>query len=104
MRERYGSVTAQALADIDWIRDGTAEGEVLLTGDKAIAKRPIEARTVVHAKARVFALGKNQLTGFHKAQRFLSHESSIFRRAHKQAGPYVVSVSERGLENLKLFS
>lgn len=37
MRERYGSVTAQALADIDWIRDATAEGEVLLTGDKAIA-------------------------------------------------------------------
>lgn len=104
MRERYGSVTAQALADIDWIRDATAEGEVLLTGDKAIAKRPIEARAVVDARARVFALGKNQLTGFYKTRRFLDHESAIFRRALKQAGPYVVSVSERGLETLKLFS
>jgi hypothetical protein len=104
MRERYGSVTAQALADIDWIRDATAAGEVLLTGDKAIAKRPLEARAVVRAKARVFALGQNQLTGSRKAQRFLSHESAIFRRALTRAGPYVVSVSGRGLETLKLFS
>jgi hypothetical protein len=103
MRERYGSVTAQALADIDWIRDATAEGEVLLTGDKAIAKRPLEARAVVASGARVFALGKNQLTGAQKAQRFLNLEAAVFRRAGRQPGPYVVSVNERGLETLKLF-
>ncbi|MCX7522868.1 hypothetical protein OSC27_11340 [Microbacterium sp. STN6] len=104
MRERYGSITAQALADIDWIRDATGEGEVLLTGDKAIAKRPLEARAVVAAAARVFALGTNQLTGPQKAQRLLSHENAIVRRSLTQAGPYVVSVSERGLVTLKLFS
>jgi hypothetical protein len=103
MRERYGAVTAQGLADIDWIRDATAEGEVLLTGDKAIAKRPIEARAVIAAEARMFALGKNQLTGKQKVQRFLEHERTIFRRASTQVGPYVVSISERGLETLKLF-
>lgn len=103
MRERYGSVIAQALADIDWIRDATGEGEVLLTGDKAIAKRPLEARAVAAAAARVFALGKNQLTGLQKVQRLLNHEKAIFRRASTQAGPYVVSISERGLETLKLF-
>jgi hypothetical protein len=104
MRERYGSVTAQQLADIDWIRDAASEGELLLTGDKAIAKRPLEARAVVSAHARVFALGKNQLTGQQKVERFLRHEASIFRRASTQRGPYVVSVSERGLETLKLFA
>ncbi len=103
MRERYGSVIAQALADIDWIRDATGEGEVLLTGDKAIAKRPLEARAVAAAAARVFALGKNQLTGPQKVQRLLNHEKAIFRRSSTQAGPYVVSISERGLETLKLF-
>ncbi|WP_066516017.1 hypothetical protein [Curtobacterium ammoniigenes] len=103
MRERYGAVTAQGLADIDWIRDATTEGEVLLTGDKAIAKRPVEARAVIAAEARMFALGKNQLTGKQKAQRFLDHERAIFRRASTQRGPYVVSISERGLETLKLF-
>ena len=103
MRERYGVVSAQALADIDWIRDATAEGEVLLTADKAIAKRPIEARAVIVAGARVFALGTNQLTGPQKARRFLDHERAILRRATRQAGPYVVSVSEQALETLKLF-
>lgn len=103
MRERYGAVNAQGLADIDWIRDATAEGEVLLTGDKAIAKRPVEARAVITAEARMFALGKNQLTGKQKVQRFLDHERAIFRRASTQVGPYVVSISERGLETLKLF-
>lgn len=103
MRERYGSVTAQQLADIDWIRDASAEGEVILTGDKAIAKRPLEARAVVSARARVFALGSNQLTGPQKAERFLAQQSSIFRRASVKAGPYVVSVTGRGLETLKLF-
>ena len=58
MRERYGSVTAQALADIDWIHDATAEGAVLLTGDKAIAKRPLEARAVVTAGARCSRSGR----------------------------------------------
>jgi len=53
--------------------------------------------------ARVFALGKNQLTGKEKTQRFLRHQSAIFRRASQQAGPYVFSISERGLEMLKLF-
>lgn len=103
MRERYGSVTAQELADIDWIREASALNEVLLTGDKSIAKRPLEARAVIEAGARVFALGNSQLTGHEKAQRFLNRENAILRRVEHQRGPYVVSVSERALETLKLF-
>ncbi|GAA1742722.1 hypothetical protein [Microcella frigidaquae] len=104
MRERYGNLTAQSLADIDWITDATAEGEVLLTGDKAIAKRPLEAQAVVESGARVFALGSSQLTGPQKAQRFIDQQPVIARRAQGQAGPYVVSVTARGLVTLKLFS
>jgi hypothetical protein len=103
MRERYGPVAAQTLADIDWIRDATAEGEVLLTGDKAIAKRPLEVRAVIAASAQVFALGKNQLTGIQKVQRFLAHEKAIFRRASIASGPFVISAGERAMETLKLF-
>ena len=102
MRERYGAITAQELADIDWIADATSKGEVLLTGDKAIAKRPLEARAVRAAGARIFALGSNQLTGQQKARRFLDHEQEIFRRAER-SGPYVVSVGGRKLELLRLF-
>lgn len=104
MRERYGNLTAQSLADIDWITDATAEGEVLLTGDKAIAKRPLEAQAVVESGARVFALGSSQLTGPQKAQRFIDQQPVIARRAQGRPGPYVVSVTARGLVTLKLFS
>jgi len=104
MRERYGVVNAQDLADIDWINDASTHGEVLLTGDKAIAKRPLEAQAVVASNARVFALGNSQLTGPEKAQRFLGRESSILRRIARQPGPYVISVTGHGLETLKLFA
>ncbi|WP_350348662.1 hypothetical protein ABIQ69_01660 [Agromyces sp. G08B096] len=103
MRERYGSVTAQQLADIDWIADATAAGEVLLTGDKAIAKRPLEARAVRIARARVFALGSSQLTGRDKAERLLGASRAISRRAVREAGPYVISGTGHGLERLRLF-
>jgi hypothetical protein len=103
MHERYGQVLAQRLSDIDWIRDASAAGEVLLTGDKAIAKRPLEAQAVVRAEARIFALGSSKLTGAEKAQRFLDHEAAIFRRAPR-LGPYVVSVTGHGLESLRLFA
>ncbi len=104
MRERYGAVAAQQLADIDWIADATARGEVLLTGDKMIAKRPFEARAVVEAGARIFALGSSQLTGAEKAQRFIVNEARIFRRAKRSPAPYVISINARGLETLKLFA
>lgn len=102
MRERYGSVTAQQLADIDWIEDATSEGEILLTGDKAIAKRPLEARAVVAAGARVFALGSSQLTGEAKAKRLLDHDRAIFRRSDSKQGPYIFSVTGHGLLPLRL--
>jgi len=102
MRERYGTVTAQQLSDIDWIRDATAEGEVLLTGDKAIAKRPLEALAVITSEARVFALGNNQLSGRQKADRLLEHGPLIARRAAAWRGPYVIAVTGRGLMNIAL--
>ncbi|MEO8528529.1 MAG: hypothetical protein ABI435_05580 [Pseudolysinimonas sp.] len=91
------------LADIDWIRDAAGEGEVLLTGDKAIAKRPLEVRAVVAASARMFALASNQLTGGEKAQRFLDQEQKILKRIAEGSGPYVISVTGHGLAALKLF-
>lgn len=104
MRERYGSVSAQKLADIDWIHDATNAGEILLTGDKAIAKRPAEAQAVVTAGALIFALGSSSLTAQQKAARFIAHERTIFRRIRNEAGPYVVSVGDHGLETLTLLT
>ncbi|UOW01606.1 hypothetical protein [Agrococcus sp. SCSIO52902] len=103
LRERYGSADAQRLADVDWIRDAAEAGEVLLTADKAVAKRPLEAQAVIGASARVFALGTSKLTGPQQAERYLENESAIFKRARRSGGPWVISVTGHGLVPIKLF-
>lgn len=103
MAERYGETSAQQLADIDWIQDCSEAGEVLLTGDKRIAKVPLEAEAVVAATARVFAIGSSQLTGAQKAGRYLRHQDAIFRYLERHSGPFVVSVTGTDLRTLKLF-
>lgn len=102
MRERYGEITAQQLADIRWIPDAAELGEVLLTADKAIARRPLEALAVIQAEARVFALGNGQITGAQAATRLIANQQSIFRRALEEPGPYVFSVTGSGLQAVKL--
>lgn len=52
---------------------------------------------MIAADARVFALGNSQLTGPHKAARFLEHQAAIFRRAARESAPYVVNVTGHGL-------
>ena len=99
MRERYGERSAQELADVDWIADASAVGEVLLTADKRIAKRPLEAAAVRATAAQVFALGNNNSTGAASAEQFLRSEAAILRRAH-EPGPWVDSVSARGLSRI----
>lgn len=103
MRQRYGEVSAQQLADIEWISDAADLGDVLLTADKAIARRPLEALAVIQAQARVFALGSNQITGSQSAARLVEHEHAIFRRARERPGPYVVSVTGSGLQVVDLY-
>ncbi|MEO6533834.1 MAG: hypothetical protein ABIO06_09715 [Pseudolysinimonas sp.] len=102
MRDRYGEVTAQQLADIQWIPEAAELGDVILTADKAIARRPLEALAVIQAEARVFALGNNQITGAQAAGRLIENERAIFRKAREQPGPYVVSVTGSGLQTVKL--
>lgn len=102
MVERYGQLTAEALADIHWIPEATERGEILLTGDKMIARRPLEAAAVARAGARVFALSNGQIRGADKAARYLRWQKAIFRRALSETAPYVVGVTGHGLERLTL--
>jgi hypothetical protein len=101
MRERYGELTGQRTEDPDWIRDATRDGHVLLCKDKRIAKRPVEARAIVTAGAKAFALGNGELTGPAMAERFLRHQDSIFRRC-ADAAPFVISVGHQSLIKLEL--
>lgn len=101
MRERYGPATAQSLSDIDWITDAAREDEVMLTADKMIAKRPREAQTVIASGARVIALHDGRKTAAEQLA-LLIKETNAVTRAAQRRGPFVYSLSTRGLSRLQL--
>lgn len=101
MRERYGAVDAQSLSDLDWIAECAARGEVMLTADKKIAKRPVEARAVIRSGARIIAMKDGRTTAEHQLKLFEAHRASVFAVA-SLPGPFVRSLSTRGLTELSL--
>jgi hypothetical protein len=102
MDERYGVDRSQSVADVDWIRDASAQGECMLTNDTAIARRPAEATVVRMCGARVFALARADLTGPQMLEVFLAHKADIMRWAARVSGPFVSAVSQSGLRRLRL--
>ena len=101
MRERYGVSSAQSLADVDWIADAAQRGEIMLTADRMIAKRPREARVVADARARVVALKDGRRTAQQQLDLFLSSSNRLMALETRQ-GPFVISLSARGLTPLEL--
>jgi PIN like domain len=102
MDERYGVRRSQAIADIEWIEEATARGEVLLCKDLAIARNRLEAETVYRTNARVFGLSNANLSGPDAAACYLLHAPAIAAMATRALGPYVVAVSARGLRRRPL--
>ena len=101
MRERYGKLPAQSLADVDWIADAAAQEEIMLTADKSIAKRPREVGVVVRAQARVVALKDGRVTAQQQVDLFLAHASALMALEDRK-GPFVLTLSTRGLTTLDL--
>lgn len=103
MDERYGTQRSQAVIDVDWIRDATGRGEILLAKDRAIAKKPLEAQAILEVRAKVFVLASAQLTGAQMLDRLLANESAI-ERAAGQPGPFVYGLDVRRIHPIRLAS
>jgi hypothetical protein len=101
MDERYGSARSQDVADVDWIRDAAAQGEVLLSKDRAIARRPLEAEAIYYNEARVFVIASAQITGPEMLSRVIGNASAI-ERIGGQHGPFVFAIYEASVARLRL--
>ena len=101
MDERYGREASQGIADTTWIRDASRAGEVVITKDRAIAKRPLEAEAIYYSEARVFAIASAQITGPEQLERLLSNASRI-ERLSIQPGPWVFGVYADDVRRLRL--
>jgi hypothetical protein len=101
MDERYGREASQGIADPTWIRDASQAGEVVITKDRAIAKRPLEAEAIYYSEARVLAIASAQITGPEQLKRLL-HNASRIERLSIQPGPWVFGVYTDELRRLRL--
>jgi hypothetical protein len=91
MDERYGADVSQNVADPDWIRESSAHNEILISKDRAIAKRPLEAEAIFYSDARALVITSGQITGIEMLAWLLSNESAIGALASR-SGPWVFGV------------
>jgi len=101
MDERYGTDASQDVDDVDWIRDASGRGEILLSKDRAIAKRPLEAEAIYYSSARVLVVASANITGPQMLTRLLSNASSIERLCDRN-GPWVFGVYEDRVGAIRL--
>lgn len=102
MDERYGVDASQAVADVEWIAAASRRGEVLLSKDKKIAKRPLEAAALIAEAARVVVISDAQVTGSEMLARLLENAIQIERFARTKPGPWVVGVSTDGIRSIRI--
>jgi hypothetical protein len=101
MDERYGTEASQGVADTTWIRDAARAGEVVITKDRAIAKRPLEAEAIYYSDARVLAIASAQITGPEQLARLLTNASKI-EKLSVRPGPWVFGVYADDVRRLTL--
>ncbi len=101
MDERYGVRDSQSTADMTWIRDASDSGDVIITKDKAIAKRLLEAEAIYYSEARVFTIASAQITGPQQIARLLVNESRI-ERLTSRPGPWVFGVYADNVRRIRL--
>lgn len=101
MDERYGVKASQSIDDATWIRDACLQGEVIITKDRAIAKRPLEAEAIYYSEARVLTIASAQITGPEQLARLLDNSSRI-ERMIPQPGPWVFAVYADDVRRIRL--
>lgn len=101
MDDRYGVTVSQSIEDKVWIRDASLAGDVIITKDRAIAKRILEAEAIYYSEARVLAIASAQITGPEQLARLLRNESRIVRLI-PQPGPWVFGVYDDDVRRIRL--
>ncbi len=101
MDERYGVAASQDIADPDWIRDASGRGEILLSKDRAIAKRPLEAEAIYSSSARALVISSGQITGPDMLSWLLANSTAIEALAAR-SGPWVYGVYHDRISEIRL--
>jgi hypothetical protein len=88
MREHYGEVEAQRIADVEWIALTAERGWIGFHKDAEIRRNEVERKAVVETKARMFCVPRADVTAADLAARYVTNLPAIAAAA-QAPGPYI---------------
>lgn len=86
-------VFGQGVKDIDWLTALEGRDWIVLTKDKNIRRRPLEAQALIAAGLRVFVVTATDLTGDETGQVIVKALSKIRRFCKKHGPPFIAGIT-----------
>lgn len=87
----------QNATDVDWLTAVGQRGWVVLSKDERIRRNPLERAAFEHARVKAFFLTQQGLSGPEMAEIFVRALLGIARRAARQPGPFIYTISLNGV-------
>jgi len=83
--------------DIDWITGAGQRNWIVLSKDEQIRRNPLERDAIEQARVKAFFLTQQGLSGPEMGEIFVRALAGMVRRAARQPGPFIFTVSRSGV-------
>jgi hypothetical protein len=87
----------QDATDIDWLTSVGQRVWVVLSKDERIRRNPLERAAFERAQVKAFFLTQQGLSGPEMAEIFVKALPGVTRRAIRQPGPFIYTISRNGV-------
>lgn len=88
---------AENATDVDWLSGAGQRGWVVLSKDEQIRRNPLERDAIERVRVKAFFLTQQGLSGPEMGEIFAKALSGMVRRATRQSGPFIFTVSRSGV-------
>lgn len=88
---------SQGATDVEWIAGAGERGWVVLSKDEQIRRNPLERDAIERARVKAFFLTQQGLSGPEMGEIFIRALPGMVRRAARQSGPFIFTVSRSGV-------
>lgn len=83
--------------DVDWITGAGQRDWIVLSKDEQIRRDPLERDAIKQARVKAFFLTQQGLSGPEMGEIFVRALPGMVRRATRQPGPFIFTVSRSGV-------
>lgn len=83
--------------DVDWITGAGQRNWIVLSKDEQIRRNPLERDAIEQARVKAFFLTQQGLSGPEMGEIFVRALPGMVRRATRQPGPFIYTISRSGV-------